>query len=164
LGYFYYKGKDIFTAKEKLKECVKQCNGLEPRSPIESSARELLNNIWNYQIRPPWWRWWWDSPLNNRHRRITFVILSLFTFALPILHPLIPEWLAPLRVNWTIYVFLIALIIIVLISPSIERIRARDIIEVEMHSPPPFEPILSPAMMEQRLEEIEKYSQPELSA
>jgi len=158
LGYFYYKSKDFVTAKGRLKECITLKSG----SPIEPFAHELLDNIWTYQIRPPWWRWWWDSPLDSQRRRATFVTLSLFIFALLLLHPYIPGWFRFPLVNWALYGLLVALLLIILASPSIERIRARDI-EVEMHSPPPFEPVLSPTIIEQRIEEMtERYSEPEL--
>ncbi len=150
LGCFYLKSKDIFAAKEKLEECTK----LKSKSPIEASARELLGNIWNYQIRPPWWRWWLNAPLYRWPKRIGFFMVSLFIFALLLLHPFIPGWFPSLQVNWTLYVFLIALLIIILLFPSIERIRARDI-EVELRSPPPFEPVLSPMAMEGKIKEIE---------
>ena len=162
LGYFYYKSKDIFTAKEKLKECVKECTTLKSVSPIAASARELLNNIWNYQIRPPWWRWWLDSPLDSKRRKAIFVIISLFIFALLMLHPFIPLWFPSVYVSWPVYVLLGIFLMLVLTSPSIERIRAREIVEVEIYSPPPSELVLSPAIMEQKLEEIEKYLEPEL--
>jgi len=170
LGYFYYKGKDIFTAKQRFTECIKECitlkklkGQMEPStSELLDSARELLDNIWTYQIRPPLWRWWWDSPLDNQRRRATFVTLSLFIFALLLLHPFISARFDSLHINWALYGLFVVLLLIILASPSIERIRTRDI-EVEMHSPPPFEPILSPTIIEQRIEEMTKrYSEPEL--
>ena len=87
LGCFYLKSKDIFTAKEKFEECIR----LKSKSPIETSAREMLGNIWNYQIRPPWWRWWLNSPLYRWPKRIGFLILVLSISALLLLHPCI--WL-----------------------------------------------------------------------
>ncbi|MDI6704504.1 MAG: hypothetical protein QME40_07530, partial [bacterium] len=106
--------------------------------------------IWNYQIRPSWWRWWLDSPLYRWPKRIGFSILSLFISALLLLHPFIPSWFPSLKVNWTLYVFLIVLLLLILIFPSIERIKVRDI-EVEVCSPPHFEPILSPPEMEEKI-------------
>ena len=152
LGCFYYKTKDILTAKEKLEKCVK----LRLKSPIRSLVRELLENIWNYQVRPPLWRWWLGSPLHCWFKRIGFAILLLFIFALILLHPFLPELFPSLKVNWTIYIFVIVLLIIILASPSIERIRARDI-EVEMRSPPLFEPGLFPSIMEEKIKELEVY-------
>lgn len=52
LGFLYYKRKDFFTAKERLKECV----SLELESSANSRARGLLDYIWNYKIKPAWWR------------------------------------------------------------------------------------------------------------
>lgn len=170
LGYFYYKGKDFVTAKQRLTECIKECITLKSSGRMEpstsellNSARELLNYIWNYQIRPTWWRWWWDSPLCSRRKRATFVTLSLFIFALLLLHPYIPGWFRFPHINWALYGFLVALLLIILASPRIQHIRARDV-EVEMHSLPPSEPTLSPTIMEQRIEEIAKYSALESSS
>lgn len=155
LGCFYLKSEDTFTAKEKLEECIR----LKSKSPIETSARELLGNIWNYQIRPPWWRWWLNSPLNQWPKRIGFFVLILFVFALLSLHPFIPGWFPSSQINWTLYGLLITIMIIILISPSIEHIRVKDV-EVVMASPPPFGPVLSPMVMEEKIKEIEeKYSE-----
>ncbi|CAD6494858.1 MAG: hypothetical protein LAKADJCE_00976 [Candidatus Argoarchaeum ethanivorans] len=151
LGCFYFKSKDIFAAKEKLEECIR----LKSKSSIETSARELLGNIWNYQIRPPWWRWWLNSPFYRWHKRIGFIILSLSIFALLLLHPFISGWFPPLQINWSLYVFLIALLVAILISPNIERIGARDI-EVSLHSPPPLKHVLSPLVMEEGIKELEE--------
>jgi tetratricopeptide (TPR) repeat protein len=157
LGHFYLKSNDIFTAKEKLEECV----NLKSKSPIEVPAREFLGNIWNYQIRPPWWRWWLSSPLHRWPKRIGFSILLLFILfisTLLLLHPFIPGWFPSIQINWSLYVFLIVFLIIILVSPSIEHIRTRDI-EVELHSPPPIEPFLLPVAMEEIMKEIEaKYT------
>lgn len=150
LGYFYYKSKDMFTAKEKLEECIRL------KSSIKSSARELLRNIWNYQIRPPWWRWWLTSPLHRWGKRIVFVILSLFILGLFGLHSFIPEWIYPLKINFTLYMFFIVLLLIIFFSPSIERIKAKDI-EIEMRHPPPFEFVLSPAIMEEKIAKLETH-------
>ena len=154
LGHFYLKSNDIFTAKEKLEECIK----LKSKSSIEAPARELLGNIWNYRIKPLWWRWWLNSPLYCWPKRIGFSILLLLIFALLLLHPFIPGWFPSIQINWSLYVFLIVFLIIILVSPSIEHIRTRDI-EVELHSPPPFEPVLLPVAMEEIMKEIEaKYT------
>ncbi len=163
LGCFYFKIEDFFRAKEKLEECVR----LKSKSPIKTYARELLRNIWNYRIRPPLWRWWLNSPLKRWLKIIGFFFLSLFISALLLLHPFICVWFPELQVNWTIYILLIALLILILTSPCIKHVKARDIevelhsveardIEVELYSPPAFEPVLSPIIMEGKLKDIEK--------
>ncbi len=152
LGCFYLKSEDIFSAKKKFEECIKL------KSPIETSAREVLGNIWNYQIRPPWWRWWLKSPLYTWPKRIGFSILAMFIltiFASLFLHPFISWWFFPLQINWTLYGFLITILIIILISPSIEHIKVKDV-DLVMCSPPPFGPVLSPMVMEEKIKEIEK--------
>jgi len=149
LGCFYHKSRDVFSAKERLKECV----SLKSKSPVEPRARELLHNIWNYAIRPPWWRWWWKSPLNCWLKRIGLAFLLFSIFSLLLLHPFIPEWLP---VNWSIYIILIAFLIFLLLSPSIERIKIKPI-EVELRSPPSFEPAFSSASMVAELKGLEAH-------
>jgi hypothetical protein len=46
-------------------------------------------------------------------------------------------------------------LIIILISPSIEHIKVKDV-DLAMCSPPPFGPVLSPMVMEEKIKEIEK--------
>ncbi|PNS00585.1 hypothetical protein X928_04760 [Petrotoga miotherma DSM 10691] len=154
LGHFYLKSNDILTAKEKLEECIK----LKSKSSIKASARELLGNIWNYRIKPPWWRWWLNSPLYRWPKRFGFSILLLLISALLLLHPFIPGWFPLLQINWSLYAFLIVLLIIILFLPNIKRIQIKGI-EVELQSPPPYEPVLSPTVMEEIMKEIEaKYT------
>lgn len=151
LACFYIKSKADFTAKEKLEECIKL------KSPIKKTARELLRNIWNYKIKPPWWRWWLNSPLYRWTKRIVFIVLSLLS-GLLLLHPFIPKWIPFFqensKVNWNLYIFIIILLIIILISPSIEHIKTKDV-EVDLHSPPNFESGLSPIIMEGKIMEME---------
>ena len=144
LGYFYYKNKDIFTAKEKLKECVK----LKSKSAIKPIARELLGYIWNYKISPPWWSWWLSSPLYRGLKIIVFGLL-LSIPSLLLIHTLIPEYFHVIKVNWSIHkvLILIVLPIFFLFSPSIKSIKIKDI-EVELlNTPPSFEPVLSTPKM-----------------
>jgi len=140
LGYFYYKINDISTAKEKLEECIKL------KSTIKKPARKLLEIIWNFQIRPNWIEWWLTSPIHCWKKRIIFFIISVFIFRLfqyPIMNP-------EFNTNWTLYYFCIILLLIILISPRIESFKAKEF-EIEMHSPPPFEFILSPSTMEMNI-------------
>ena len=149
LGCFYYKSNDIFAAKEKLKECV----SLKSKLQIKDTARELLDYIWNYTIRPSWWRWWLASPLNCWRRRIVFAFLQIAIFSLLLFHPFNPVCFPVISVNWSIYMILIALLIVFLFSPGIESLRVRDF-EVKLHTPPSFEPVLSPSMMENKIREL----------
>ncbi len=143
LGSFYYKINDIFTAKEKLEECIKL------KSTIKKPARKLLENIWNIQIRPNWIEWWLTSPIHCWKKRIIFFIISVFIFRLfqyPIMNP-------EFNTNWTPYYFCIILLFIILISPRIKSFKVKEF-EIEMHSPPPFEFILSPSTMEMNIENL----------
>jgi len=137
LGCLYFKNKDNYAATESLEECVK----LE--SNIRGAAYALLNDIWNYKIRPPWWRWWLFSPSNRWWKRISFAGLLGSTIGLFGLHPFIPVWFPCIEVNWTFYGGFILLLVALLALPSLERIKVMDI-EVELRSPPRIESVLSP--------------------
>ena len=154
LGCFYHKIKDTSEAKRKLAECVKLKSGAE----IESSARELLGNIWDNVIRPPFWEWWLCSPLNRWPRRVIFGVILSSILALLVIHPFIPAWFPALQINWIFYTALILLLIIILVLPSIQLIRVRDV-EVELRSPPAIGPVLSPPIMEEKLKELEVQSE-----
>ena len=144
LGYSYYKSKDIFAAKEKLQECLKL------KSSIKSSASELLENIWNYQIRPSLLHWWLDSPLHRWLKRFIFIFLSVSIFTLLLVHPLIVVWFPFYQINETIYIFTIILLIFILFFPSIESIKTMDI-EIKMRSPPISKFDLSAAKLGEKL-------------
>ena len=66
LGYFCYKFKDCNTAKEELQECLK----LRPSKRIGRAAKDLLTNIWNQEIRPAFWDYWFNSPVRTWRRRV----------------------------------------------------------------------------------------------
>ena len=151
LGCFYYKTRDISEAVRTLKKCV----GLKSEAPIESLARELLDNIWSYAIRPPLWRWWLYSPLHRRLRRAIFSIISLLILALLVAYPFISAHFWTVPIELPLYTAIIILLII-LVLPTTERIKARDL-EVELRPPPDIGPVLPPSMMEMKLKELESY-------
>lgn len=153
LGFFYYKCKDIFESKEKLIECIQ----LKSKASIKPIACELLENIWSYQIRPSWWQWWLASPLHCWLKRGIFTALLLSIFTLFLLHPFVAVWFPSVQVNWTLYALSIVILVMIIIFPSIERIKAKEIIEVEMRAPPSFEFVLSPATMEIKIGELKKH-------
>lgn len=154
LGYFYYKTKDMFAAKEKLEECIKL------KSSIKPSARELLDHIWNYQIRPSWWRWWWESPIYGWKTAFAIVFLAAVILVLFWLPAFKPKWFSSEQrkeikaLLYILYISFIALLVISLVSPSIERIKAKDI-ELELRAPLTFEFVLSPAIMEMKITALE---------
>jgi len=152
LGYFYCQKKDFYRAKEKLEECLKS----KPESPIRSAVTTLVNDIWNYKIRPPLWQWWLLSPVHGWWKRILFFFLTISLCSLLLLHPLIEGWLVyfNMQANWTLYIILVGLLIVLLALPTLESIKAKEI-EVELASPPSFEPVLSPLAMEMALRELE---------
>jgi len=158
LGCFHYKAKDMFSAKERLSECVKLCVKLESEmkkpSSTKASARELLDHIWSYQIRPGFWRWWLDSPVHCWLRRAGFAVLAGVLCTLLVVHPFLPHWYPELQINWTLYMLSVGLLLVFLFLPIIERIRTREL-EVELRPPPSLESVLSPGEMEKIVKEIE---------
>jgi len=146
------KGK---TNKDEMIGAIRSNDDIKSKLQIKDTARELLDYIWNYAIRPSWWRWWLTSPLNCWRRRIVFAFLQIAIFSLLLFHPFNPVCFPVISVNWSIYMILIALLIVFLFSPGIESIRVRDF-EVKLHTPPSFEPVLSPSMMENKIRELDK--------
>jgi len=75
-GYLYYKINDFYSALGKLEKCVSlksKKNSYRPPkgigelntvaepgelNTVAEPAKKLINNIWNYQIRPPFGKWW----------------------------------------------------------------------------------------------------------
>jgi tetratricopeptide (TPR) repeat protein len=144
LGCAYSRYKDYFTAINRLEQCLRQ----KFKPEIEQAAKNLLEQNWN-QIRPPLWKWWFQSPspLNSRLKKI----IAIFTLALLIsaaafflLHPLFG---LKDKVEWSLYLFVAGLLLILLLSPSVEQIKAKDV-EIKMHASTPFDPFPSPAKME----------------
>ncbi|MGD2250571.1 MAG: tetratricopeptide repeat protein [Candidatus Methanofastidiosia archaeon] len=179
LGYFYYKNGDIFTAKEKLIECIKLQSSIEEfinfiksklkkekfgesirlKSSIKGRACELLNTIWRYKIKPSWWDWWLSSPFYCWIKRIAFFLFLLPIFLL-LLRLFIPAsfWVSqflkyiPLisKDNLLVYTAVTSLLLLFILFPSIEKIKAQEV-EMELGSPPDFEVFLSPPTMEELL-------------
>lgn len=81
LGCCYYKLGDYFSAKDKFIECM----NLSSEPEITTSAKQLVDDLWNYKINTPVFKWWFDSPLCRFRRRITlsFLLLSIFGILLP---------------------------------------------------------------------------------
>ena len=180
LGLFYYRIKDFDSAKEKLEECLKLKTPIEKppsilkfptfhilpyisfiynslkrpfnQNPpsIKKSASKLLENIWTYQIRPSWFDWWSDSPTLCWWKRFIFVVL-VESISVLILYPIIQDF----ETNWNLYYLLIFLLILILISPKIERIKTKEF-EIEFKTPPPFEFVISPAIMEKNIKKLEE--------
>jgi tetratricopeptide (TPR) repeat protein len=167
LGCFYHKTNDLIHAKERLQKCVKL------DSPLKSSARELLENIWNYEVRPPLWRFWLTAPLYTLRKRILYVLIILSISTLILLYPFMGNnlvvgflgmwfmFVGP-PVSAYFYSLVIGIFILILLFPIIRRIKAKDI-EVEIHAPPSFEPLFPPAMMAEMMGKLEKWRKEDLS-
>jgi tetratricopeptide (TPR) repeat protein len=129
IGCCYYKINDTFSAQKKLAECA------EIKSGIKLSAAGLLDNIWTYQSGIFWWRWWLSSPLHRWIRRIVFTTLLIAIFGLSLLH---------------LSTLIIAFLILILFSPVLKSIKAKEI-ELELRSPLPAAFEISPAMLESQI-------------
>lgn len=153
LGCFYFKLKDYYSALENLKECI----NYKTKIGIENKAGDLLSNIWNYKIRPRWWKWWLFSPYFKKTKIlifcISFSLLAILIFLpvfINVLTTFIPEINAHspyskdsfsyslfyniIDMDIIIYAFIVSILFFILISPNIERIRIRDV-EIEMPTP-----------------------------
>ncbi|MGC1120050.1 MAG: hypothetical protein WBA22_03060 [Candidatus Methanofastidiosia archaeon] len=149
LGYLYYSSGDMFTAKKKLRECVELKSGFA----MEETTLELLDYIWTYEIRPIWWRWWLSSPLYCLKRKILFFVLLLSILLILVFNPFIPILLPRAQVDWYFYILLATFLILILLSPNIRKMKVGGL-EVELSSPPPPEPRLSPLNIEKMIEEM----------
>ncbi|WP_440957103.1 tetratricopeptide repeat protein [Methanosarcina sp. Mfa9] len=157
-GCFYYKIGDFFAAKEKLEECKK----LKSKISLEKSADLLVGNVWKYQIKPTWWEWWLGSPCACGRKRLLFVgiILFIFLMFLPAIQDILGNIIqligsfisvGPLAhlnessttINWEensiLYSAFILTLLLLLLTPNIERIAAKEISIEMQRSPPPFE-------------------------
>jgi hypothetical protein len=109
----------------------------------KKAAKSLLDDLWNYRIRPSWWRWWLASPSRRKRKRTSFTILvGLLIFF--VLNGLFRVW----NGSEIFSLVSIGLILTTLIWPNIERFKKREI-EFEITPPPSFIPVLSPSEMEE---------------
>jgi tetratricopeptide (TPR) repeat protein len=150
LGCAYSRAHDFSTAIDKLTACIEK----DRSSDIAHSAKKLLDHVWSNYIKPPWWRWWLQSPrfLAGTAKRVVFtlvftlfVVMLLFFLFHPFMSMTFPGViLAP---DWTVLLFVAGLLLVVIVSPSIEQIRAREI-EIRIQSASPIDPFPSPAIWE----------------
>ncbi|MCH7676238.1 tetratricopeptide repeat protein, partial [candidate division KSB1 bacterium] len=157
LAGFYTKSKDFFTAKEKLKQClnVESNTSEEARvKEIKARAKELLDYIWNYNIRPPLWRWWLASPLNAWLKRVISCSLFLMLFGCFILYFSNPSWFSAIKesikADLPFFTYFLTLLVFILLYPGIKYIKTKEF-QIEMIAPPPFEFALSPALLEAQI-------------
>ena len=143
----YCKQEDYFTSQKRLEECI----NLKTKTRIGKLAQELLDHLWDKKIRPPWWRWWLTATSKTRRwvKRAIFSVLLLLLLAMILglfAHPFIHID----NLNWQVYLFTVALLIIIILSPSIEQVKAKDW-EIKVQAPITLEIIPSPAQMEQEI-------------
>ncbi|KKG76422.1 tetratricopeptide repeat protein [Methanosarcina mazei] len=81
LGCCYYKLNDYFSAKDKFMTCVKSSS----KSEFTSSAKQIVDELWDYKINTSVFKWWLCSPLHSIKRKVifSFLLLSIFGFLLP---------------------------------------------------------------------------------
>ena len=88
--------------------------------------------------------------MNRRTKQaisIVTLILLVVIVLLFVVHPLLN---LKDKVDWTMYLFVAGFLLILLLSPSIEQIKAKDI-EIKMHASTPLDPFPSPATMERQI-------------
>ncbi|WP_440947293.1 tetratricopeptide repeat protein [Methanosarcina sp. T3] len=149
LGVYYCKAQNYFRAKDKLKECIdlkpgkdsrlktkgrliQNITSLMPRNSsmkVQPCARKLLGEIWIYQIKPSWWQWWLYHPLNGIWNIILFTIIVSIFIIIILLSIVYSD-----ENNINQYLMIEVIILFILFSPSISRIKAKDI-EIETQSP-----------------------------
>jgi len=147
-GFCYHQLGDHHTAVEKFKKSAEYASSSEKR------PQNALHNVWKNNIKPSFWNWWWNSPTSTILKRFTFLGILILILGIVFLHPLIPEMLGKSYsdINWTLYsIFLISLIVI-LVLPQIERIKATDF-EIELFPPSTLGPTLSNIHFEGALSE-----------
>ena len=160
-GYLYYKVNDFYSALYKLKKCINMKAG----SAIDEPARNLIQNVWEYQIRPPFWKWWLYSPANKWGKWVIFGIvsvsifgvlfpsltISLVSFFTSFLISFLPSSLKGLVYNLNSFSYvlfssitdttqyiILTILFFILLFPSIQHIRSKDF-EVDLNnSPVPF--------------------------
>lgn len=156
LAFFYCRANDHFTAKNKLEECI----SIRSNTKIDKLAKELLQNLFDNQIKLPWWRWWLTATSRSLlwYKRLIFIFLVttiLLVVALLVLHPIIftyfPSYQQVFDAN--IYLFIIGLVIALILLPSVEQIKTKDI-EVKIQTPTPLEFLPSSATMEDSIKDV----------
>ncbi|MDD3248196.1 MAG: tetratricopeptide repeat protein [Methanosarcina sp.] len=156
LGCFYYKINDFFSSMDEFEKCYK----LKPGGKLQKSSRNFLEIIMKYQIKPPWWQWWLCSPVHGGRKSILFFVLAIFVFALTLLHPLIYPIIFRIfsnftdvslnltsygiissqnfsSIDWALYFVIVITFIFILLYPSIEYIRSKDV-EIKIQSTQPL--------------------------
>ena len=97
-------------------------------------------------MKKPGLDWWLYSTSYYWIKRIMFIIILLVIACILILfliHPFISSWFPFLQINFTLYIYLIITLIIVLMFPSIESIKTEGL-EIKIHSPPPLNDFILP--------------------
>lgn len=150
LGCFYYKSGELFESLSNLKKCVR----VKPKCAAHHTACEWLGYIWDHDIHPSLWRWWFNSPVHTTLRRSFGSAFSIILIFLLFGHPFLPSLLPWYEINWTIYIIILALLIALLVLPVITRVKMQDV-EIELQPPLDVGTVLSPLQMEAWLSEME---------
>lgn len=150
LGCAYARSHDFTAALTALTEGI----AINPASPVAALARSLLDQVWNTHIKPPWWKWWLQSPvyLGGRLKVALFGVIFLLFVSLLLFflfHPFISMTFPGVTVtpDWSVLLFVAGLLLVVILSPSVEQIKTKEI-EVKVHATPPVQPFPPSAIWE----------------
>lgn len=153
LGCCYSRYGDSMTSVGRLEACLQHSSS----GIIAVAAKNLLTQVWNFQVRPAWWTWWLQSPIGlySRAKRLVFcsistlfIVLMLFFLLHPVLFMSFPKLKS--TTEWEVYLSMSALLLAILLFPSIEQIKTKGM-EVKMHSPPPLYPFPAAARLEDQI-------------
>ena len=144
LGCFYFKIGDYYSSIEYLKKCL----NLKCKPNIKINAKYLLGDIWNFQIKPRWWRWWLVSPIYKWTKRIVFVSISIIS-AILLVGPSIVSKFFPndtINIEPIPFVIIISILFFIILTPNIQKIKAKDI-EIDLPPPAFMDSLFPPALM-----------------
>ena len=164
-GMAYFYARNAIKFHPRLKHCYVRFWRWLKNEKEHYTLNHILYHIWNFRVRPPFWRWWCSSPselgigLKWFKRAIFSVsVLSLiglfFYMLLLLLHFVRIDLFSSFKpisdVGSVWHLILIALIMVsvLLACPQLAKLRAGGY-EMELIMPMPFE--ISPIQMESQL-------------
>ncbi|MCF8219190.1 MAG: tetratricopeptide repeat protein [Bacteroidales bacterium] len=149
LGFFYYKTQDYISAKENLLECLKSNSD----KSVKRNATHLLGYIWEYKIKPPWWRWWFAAPVYKWPKRAIFfgIIATTFVGFMHLIFDKIPIFNYDLGLVQLPTLSFILVMLLVLFAPNLKYLKIKDF-EAELMSPINFSNVFTMRNMERYIQ------------